>query len=98
EGGRGRRRPPWSGPRCSRAPGAPRAPTSRSQRFLRDPLAHDLLHTVRTYVPHCQIRRDLREPPPTMDSTAIASLSSLWDRVFGTQPDPDMWVVVAPLV
>ncbi|MFF4257245.1 M50 family metallopeptidase [Streptomyces sp. NPDC001663] len=33
-----------------------------------------------------------------MDSTAIASLSSLWDRVFGTQPDPDMWVVVATLV
>jgi hypothetical protein len=33
-----------------------------------------------------------------MDSIAIASLSSLWDRVFGNQPDPDMWVVLATLV
>ncbi|WP_458245575.1 M50 family metallopeptidase [Streptomyces sp. MAI_2237] len=32
-----------------------------------------------------------------MDSTA-ASLASLWDRVFGTQPDPDLWVVLATLV
>ncbi|MGW1023046.1 M50 family metallopeptidase [Streptomyces sp. NPDC002577] len=28
-------------------------------------------------------------------STASASLTSLWDRVFGTQPDPDQWVVIA---
>jgi len=33
-----------------------------------------------------------------MDSTASASLASLWDRVFGTQPDPDLWVVIATLV
>ncbi|MEU4171141.1 M50 family metallopeptidase [Streptomyces sp. NPDC026665] len=36
-----------------------------------------------------------------MDSTAstsLASLSSLWDEVFGTQPDPDLWVVIATLV
>jgi len=33
-----------------------------------------------------------------MDSIAIASLSSLSDRVFGSQPDPDLWVVVATLV
>lgn len=32
-----------------------------------------------------------------MDSTA-SSLSSLWDQVFGTQPDPDLWVVIATLV
>ncbi|MCX4883475.1 MULTISPECIES: M50 family metallopeptidase [unclassified Streptomyces] len=32
-----------------------------------------------------------------MDSTA-SSLASLWDRVFGTQPDPDLWVVLATLV
>ncbi|MFB7331888.1 M50 family metallopeptidase [Streptomyces adustus] len=35
-----------------------------------------------------------------MDSTAstsLASLSSLWDEVFGTQPDPDLWVVLATL-
>ena len=32
-----------------------------------------------------------------MDSTA-SSLASLWDRVFGTQPDPDLWVVIATLV
>lgn len=32
-----------------------------------------------------------------MDSTA-SSLTSLWDRVFGTQPDPDLWVVLATLV
>ncbi|MFJ2606040.1 M50 family metallopeptidase [Streptomyces sp. NPDC091279] len=32
-----------------------------------------------------------------MDSTA-SSLSSLWDEVFGTQPDPDLWVVIATLV
>ncbi|OAH14492.1 M50 family metallopeptidase [Streptomyces jeddahensis] len=28
-------------------------------------------------------------------TTASASLASLWDRVFGTQPDPDQWVVFA---
>jgi hypothetical protein len=36
-----------------------------------------------------------------MDSTAstsLASLSSLWDEVFGTQPDPDLWVVIATVV
>ncbi|MFG2451221.1 M50 family metallopeptidase [Streptomyces sp. M41(2017)] len=36
-----------------------------------------------------------------MDSTAstsLASLSSLWDEVFGSQPDPDLWVVIATLV
>ncbi|MFD5519903.1 M50 family metallopeptidase [Streptomyces sp. NPDC127066] len=36
-----------------------------------------------------------------MDSTAstsLASLSSLWDEVFGTQPDPDLWVVIATMV
>ncbi|MFF3413307.1 M50 family metallopeptidase [Streptomyces sp. NPDC002698] len=35
-----------------------------------------------------------------MDSTAstsLASLSSLWDEVFGTQPDPDLWVVIATM-
>jgi len=36
-----------------------------------------------------------------MDSTAstsLASLGSLWDEVFGTQPDPDLWVVIATMV
>ncbi|MDN3268623.1 M50 family metallopeptidase [Streptomyces sp. MA15] len=33
-----------------------------------------------------------------MVSTASASLTSLWDEVSGTQPDPDLWVVVATLV
>ncbi|MDH6220015.1 M50 family metallopeptidase [Streptomyces pseudovenezuelae] len=33
-----------------------------------------------------------------MDSLAITSLPDLWDRVFGTQPDPDLWVVIATLV
>jgi len=33
-----------------------------------------------------------------MDSTASASLASLWDEVSGTQPDPDLWVVIATLV
>ncbi|MEV5353944.1 M50 family metallopeptidase [Streptomyces sp. NPDC093516] len=32
-----------------------------------------------------------------MDSTATASLASLWGEVSGTQPDPDLWVVVAAL-
>ncbi|MDQ1016362.1 M50 family metallopeptidase [Streptomyces afghaniensis] len=32
-----------------------------------------------------------------MDSTATASLASLWDEVSGTQPDPDLWVVIAAL-
>ncbi|MER5395260.1 M50 family metallopeptidase [Streptomyces sp. NPDC002599] len=35
-----------------------------------------------------------------MDSTAstsLASLSSLWDEVFGTQPDPDLWVVIVTM-
>ncbi|WP_128379535.1 M50 family metallopeptidase [Streptomyces cavernae] len=30
-----------------------------------------------------------------MDTTAATSLSGLWDQVFGTQPDPDTWVVLA---
>ncbi|GAA4818216.1 M50 family metallopeptidase [Streptomyces ziwulingensis] len=33
-----------------------------------------------------------------MNSTAIASVTSLWDEVSGTQPDPDLWVVIATLV
>ncbi|MDQ0774618.1 M50 family metallopeptidase [Streptomyces aurantiacus] len=32
-----------------------------------------------------------------MDSTAATSLATLWDEVFGSQPDPDTWVVVATL-
>lgn len=34
----------------------------------------------------------------SMVSTASASLAPLWDEVAGTQPDPDLWVVVATLV
>lgn len=34
----------------------------------------------------------------SMVSTASASFASLWDEVSGTQPDPDVWVVVATLV
>ncbi|AVH56615.1 MULTISPECIES: M50 family metallopeptidase [Streptomyces] len=33
-----------------------------------------------------------------MDSTAATSLASLWDEVFGSQPDPDLWVVIATMV
>ncbi|ELS56305.1 M50 family metallopeptidase [Streptomyces viridochromogenes] len=33
-----------------------------------------------------------------MDSTASASLASLWNEISGTQPDPDVWVVIATLV
>ncbi|MER5752484.1 M50 family metallopeptidase [Streptomyces sp. NPDC002088] len=33
-----------------------------------------------------------------MDSTAATALPDLWDRVFGTQPDPDLWVVLATMV
>ncbi|MEU6063495.1 MULTISPECIES: M50 family metallopeptidase [Streptomyces] len=33
-----------------------------------------------------------------MDSTAATALPDLWDRLFGTQPDPDLWVVIATLV
>ncbi|MBK3579222.1 M50 family metallopeptidase [Streptomyces sp. MBT65] len=33
-----------------------------------------------------------------MDSTAIASIPALWDEVFGSQPDPDLWVVIATMV
>ncbi|MFI6336945.1 M50 family metallopeptidase [Streptomyces sp. NPDC050535] len=32
-----------------------------------------------------------------MDSTAATSLSGVWDQVFGSQPDPDLWVVIAAL-
>ncbi|MFH9004302.1 M50 family metallopeptidase [Streptomyces afghaniensis] len=32
-----------------------------------------------------------------MDSTATASLASLWDEVSGTQPEPHLWVVIATL-
>jgi hypothetical protein len=31
-------------------------------------------------------------------STSIASISSLWDEVFGSQPDPALWVVIATMV
>ncbi|MEU6775424.1 M50 family metallopeptidase [Streptomyces sp. NPDC046759] len=30
-----------------------------------------------------------------MDSLAALALPDLWDRLTGTQPDPDLWVVVA---
>ncbi|MFF4545351.1 M50 family metallopeptidase [Streptomyces sp. NPDC001435] len=33
-----------------------------------------------------------------MDSTAATALPDLWDRLVGTQPDPDLWVVIATLV
>ncbi len=34
-----------------------------------------------------------------MHSTAAAlALPDLWDRLTGTQPDPDLWVVLATLV
>jgi hypothetical protein len=33
-----------------------------------------------------------------MEAIAAASLASLWDEVSGTQPDPDLWVVIATLV
>ncbi|MFF1763565.1 M50 family metallopeptidase [Streptomyces sp. NPDC058249] len=33
-----------------------------------------------------------------MGSTASTSLASLWDQVSGTQPDPDLWVVIATVV
>ncbi|MCX4764869.1 M50 family metallopeptidase [Streptomyces sp. NBC_01275] len=33
-----------------------------------------------------------------MDSTAATALPDLWDRLVGTQPDPDTWVVIATLV
>lgn len=33
-----------------------------------------------------------------MHTTASDSLASLWDEVFGSQPDPDLWVVIATLV
>ncbi|MEU1037438.1 M50 family metallopeptidase [Streptomyces sp. NPDC005551] len=32
-----------------------------------------------------------------MDSTAFTSLAGLWDQVFGSQPDPDTWVVIATM-
>lgn len=31
-------------------------------------------------------------------STAATALPDLWDRLVGTQPDPDLWVVIATLV
>ncbi|MEV6180643.1 M50 family metallopeptidase [Streptomyces sp. NPDC052016] len=33
-----------------------------------------------------------------MDSTASTALPDLWDRLVGTQPDPDLWVVLATMV
>ncbi|MFF3850948.1 M50 family metallopeptidase [Streptomyces sp. NPDC002328] len=32
-----------------------------------------------------------------MDSTAATALPDLWDRLTGTQPDPDLWVVLATM-
>ncbi len=37
------------------------------------------------------------ESTASMVSTASASLTSLWDEISGTQPDPDLWVVAATL-
>jgi hypothetical protein len=33
-----------------------------------------------------------------MDSTASTALPDIWDRLVGTQPDPDLWVVLATAV
>lgn len=33
-----------------------------------------------------------------MDSLAATALPDLWDRLTGTQPDPDLWVVLATMV
>jgi hypothetical protein len=33
-----------------------------------------------------------------MDSTAATALPDLWDRLLGTQPDPDLWVVLATMI
>ncbi|MET7654751.1 MULTISPECIES: M50 family metallopeptidase [unclassified Streptomyces] len=33
-----------------------------------------------------------------MESTAALALPDLWDRLVGTQPDPDLWVVLATAV
>ena len=33
-----------------------------------------------------------------MDSTAATALPDLWGRLVGTQPDPDLWVVLATAV
>ncbi|MFF9057808.1 M50 family metallopeptidase [Streptomyces sp. NPDC014882] len=33
-----------------------------------------------------------------MDSTAATALPDLWDRLVGTQSDPDLWVVIATMV
>ncbi|MGV9350682.1 M50 family metallopeptidase [Streptomyces spiralis] len=33
-----------------------------------------------------------------MDSLASTALAGLWDRLVGTQPDPDLWVVIATAV
>ncbi|GAA3836783.1 M50 family metallopeptidase [Streptomyces chiangmaiensis] len=34
----------------------------------------------------------------TLASTSLSALPDLWDRIFGSQPDPDLWVVIATLV
>ncbi|MCW7942153.1 membrane protein [Streptomyces hygroscopicus] len=34
----------------------------------------------------------------SLASTALSSLPDLWDRVFGIQPDPALWVVIATAV
>jgi hypothetical protein len=34
----------------------------------------------------------------TLASPSLSALPDLWDRVFGIQPDPDLWVVIATLV
>ncbi|MEU7963412.1 M50 family metallopeptidase [Streptomyces sp. NPDC049097] len=34
----------------------------------------------------------------TLASTTLSALPELWDRIFGSQPDPDLWVVIATLV
>ncbi|MDI3385902.1 M50 family metallopeptidase [Streptomyces sp. B-S-A8] len=33
-----------------------------------------------------------------MHTTSATAMADLWDRVFGTQPDPDLWLVIATAV
>ncbi|MFF3907462.1 M50 family metallopeptidase [Streptomyces sp. NPDC001848] len=33
-----------------------------------------------------------------MGNTAATSIASIWDEVFGSQPDPALWVVIATMV
>src|SRR5690606_33172495 len=83
-----RLRSPWGDPHLDLED--PREVLGAATRCI--PSAHTC-NTARLRTPRGSSHRHMESTV----STAAASFTSLWDEVSGTQPDPDLWVVVATL-